>query len=431
FTARVERDSDLAWVKNTAYPAIDQIDSPDPSTLTITWKQPFVDADSMFGSVSQRGLPLPRHLLERTYTDDKTSFLQLPYWSQEFIGSGAFKLTEWVPDSHLTLEAFPAYVLGRPKIDQIEVRLVGDTNTVVANILAGGVDLTLDGRTIPFEDGRNLAGQWQGGRLELGLGGVVTIFTQFLNPDPQIVANVQFRRALMHALDRQELVDTIQGGFGGVAHTYLGPGQIEYSEIESALVKYDYDPRKAAQLIEGLGYFKGADGVYRDGANQKLSFPFHTTITTVNQKSTLATADAWQRAGLEPQVETIPLQRQADLAFMNTLPAFHLIRIGRNVTAFQSLRSNQAAVPENNFTGANRGRYQSPELDTLIDHYFAAIPRADRMRALGEVLHFVTDQLPVMNVLFDPDAIMVSNRLKNVESGSPWKSEQWEIVREG
>ena len=231
----------------------------------------------------------------------------------------------------------------------------------------------------------------------------------------------------MYAVDRQELVDTIQGSFGGVAHTYMGPGQVEYPEIESALVKYDYDPRRAAQMIESLGYSKGTDGVYRDAANQRLSFAFHTTITTVNQKSTLATADAWQRAGLDPQVETIPLQRQADLAFMNTLPAFHLIRIGRNVTAFQSLRSSQAAVPENNFTGANRGRYQNPELDRLIDQYFVTIPRADRMRALGQALHFVTDQLPVMTVLFDPDAVMVSNRLKNVQPGSPWNAETWEI----
>lgn len=429
FTARMEQESGLAWVRNTAYDSVDQVTAPDTSTLTITWKRPYVEADGMFSAMSQRALPLPKHLLDHAYTEDKAGFLQLPYWSQAFVGTGPFKLQQWVSDSYLVLEAFGGYALGSPKIDQIEVRFVADTNTVVANILAGGVDVTIDGRSIPFEDGRNLAAQWQGGTMALGLGAVLTIFAQFLNADPPVVSNPQFRRALMYALDRQEIVDTIQGGLGGVAHTYLGAGQVEYGEIEAALVKYDYDARKTAQLMEGLGYTKGADGFYRDANGQKLSFAFHTTITSVNQKTTLAAADNWQRAGLDAQVLTIPLQRQSDLEFMDTLPAFNLLRIGRNVTAFSSLHSNQRATPENNFSGSNRGRYGSPELDALIDRYYVTIPRPERMQVLGQVLHHVTDQLPVMPVLFDPDALMVSNRLKNVEPGTPWKAQQWEVVR--
>ena len=39
--------------------------------------------------------------------------------------------------------------------------------------------------------------------------------------------------------------------------------------IESAIVKYDYDPRKAMQLLAGLGYTKGSDGFLADGSGQR------------------------------------------------------------------------------------------------------------------------------------------------------------------
>jgi hypothetical protein len=45
-----------------------------------------------------------------------------------------------VRDSHLLLDANPDYVLGRPRIDQIEVRLIPDSNTLLVNIVGGYVE---------------------------------------------------------------------------------------------------------------------------------------------------------------------------------------------------------------------------------------------------------------------------------------------------
>src|SRR5438309_5850391 len=140
----------------------------------------------------------------------------------------------------------------------------------------------MDGRTIPLEEGRNVQDQWRDGRMELTIGGVLTIFPQFVNASPPIVTDVRFRRALMYAMDRQEMVDSIQGGLATVAHTFLGPEQSVYRDVEPSIVKYDYDPRKAAQLIEELGFAKGADGGYRDASGARLTVPLHTTITVIN-----------------------------------------------------------------------------------------------------------------------------------------------------
>ena len=65
------------------------------------------------------------------------------FWKFDYVGAGPFKLTNWEPASHLEGEAFDGHVLGRPKIERIVIRLINNENTVLANLLAGEVHLTL------------------------------------------------------------------------------------------------------------------------------------------------------------------------------------------------------------------------------------------------------------------------------------------------
>src|SRR5213593_2874868 len=99
---------------------IEVVDAADDRTLTIRWKQPYIDADSLFSS--GRALPLPKHLLEKTFTEDKAGFTQTPYWNEGFISTGPFRVARWDAGSGVLLQAFDQFALGRPKVDEIEVR---------------------------------------------------------------------------------------------------------------------------------------------------------------------------------------------------------------------------------------------------------------------------------------------------------------------
>src|SRR4030095_15173564 len=84
FTARVVQDPELAVFRDRAYELIESVEAPDPRTVTVRWRRPFLEADTLFGTLA---LPMPRHILERPFIEDKTTFLDLPHWSQEFIGA--------------------------------------------------------------------------------------------------------------------------------------------------------------------------------------------------------------------------------------------------------------------------------------------------------------------------------------------------------
>src|SRR5439155_9661059 len=73
---------------------------------------------------------------------NKAGLLAMPYWTSEFVGAGPYRVREWASEGTIRLEANDDYVLGRPKIDRIDVQFIPDANTLSANLLAGAVDLT-------------------------------------------------------------------------------------------------------------------------------------------------------------------------------------------------------------------------------------------------------------------------------------------------
>jgi peptide/nickel transport system substrate-binding protein len=147
FTMEVAQEPTLPEFRSGAggaFELIDRVTAVDPQTISVTWKTPFIRADGLF-STGLEGFaePLPRHLLGALLGDNRETFLQSSYWTREYIGLGPYKLREWAPGSHLTLDANDRYVLGRPKIDEMQVRFVLDANTLSANLLAGAVEVTL------------------------------------------------------------------------------------------------------------------------------------------------------------------------------------------------------------------------------------------------------------------------------------------------
>src|SRR5439155_3303188 len=130
---------------------------------------------------------------------------------------GPFKLHEVVEGSYLVLVANDRYVLGRPKLDEIEMRFIPDANTLVTNLLAGGIDLLL-GPRISLDLAIQARNQWKEGTVDIGIGpgmGLV-IYPQFIDANPPIITDLRFRRSLLYALDRQLIMDTLMAGFTAV-----------------------------------------------------------------------------------------------------------------------------------------------------------------------------------------------------------------------
>ncbi len=432
FATTVEQDKELE-ISFAAYELIESIVAPDPRTVTVTWKRPYIEADGMF-SYRGAGLPLPKHLLEKPYGGDKTNFLGHPFWSQEFVGAGAFKVQEWVQDTHVILRAYDDYVLGRPKIDDIEVKFIQDNNTLLANVLAG-IDLTL-GKTISLDIALQARDQWKDGKVVSVLQNWTPINPQWINPDPPIIANYQFRRALIMALDRQELADVVFSGQGAVAHSYVSPETPLYNLIEPAIVKYPYDPRQAAQLLDGLGYTKRADGFLYDADGRKLVVDIQIPLQNdVHPKTAAPVADKWQQLGVGVDQTPIPIQRAQDREWRSQFPGFNIVERVNSLAISEIWRfhSSQVPLPENRWlAGGFASRYRSPAVDAALERYVTTIPLPDRMDAVATLVRHQTENLTELPIFYGADPTLISNRLVNVTGRGPlytqaWNVQEWDI----
>jgi len=432
FGTAVDQDRELGEAIDANYASIDGIEAPDAQTITIKWNKPYVLADA-FPTGLRTGLfqLLPRHLLQTAYAENKAGFLSLPYWSGSLVHAGPYQVREWVPDSHVILDAFGGYVLGRPKIDQIEVKFIPDANTMVANLLAGAVHMTV-GQSISPEQAANLQETWRDGKPVTSpvFGSSVGIFFQSIDPNPATLADVRFRRALIHAFDRQALIDTVLSGQTKIAHAVVGG---LHQRVDDAAVKYDFDPRRASQLMEEIGYRKGPDGLYQDGQGRPLTMEVRgIQEEEVRVKTTLTSEADWRAFGITTQLLMLPATG-SDNQLLATWPAAFTRGIAGGLSAglFAYFSVSRVRLPENNFVGGNGPRYINTELDNLIDRAVATIPRSDRERFIDQAVRHMTENAITIGAFYQPYNAAVNNRLVNVTTSSTfahgWDAHVWDM----
>jgi peptide/nickel transport system substrate-binding protein len=165
---------------------------------------------------------------------------------QNPVGTGPFRFVSWTPNETITLERNPDYwEAGKPALDGITLRVLGDAATRIANLLSGEVDALYD---VPVADAQAVAGDPNvvfqqpsaSGSLfliELGIG------------NNEALQDERVRRALAHALDKETIQQV----------AYFGQGEIICSPLPAFSWAYEaqdcpaFDLEQASALLEEAG----------------------------------------------------------------------------------------------------------------------------------------------------------------------------------
>ncbi len=156
--------------------------------------------------------------------------------SSLLMGTGAYQATEFVPDSHVTLDRVDTWWGGVPKAKQIRVDFIPDENTRLLAAQKGDIDIAFN---VPIKQ----AEQWKkiaDGRVEAvnDLSYVGLLFDNDVKPFDD--ANV--RAAIASAIDRDVIVDKLLRGYGEVANAIMTPETLSKA----------YDPEEARKLLASL-----------------------------------------------------------------------------------------------------------------------------------------------------------------------------------
>ena len=404
FAWRVYLTPDFGVATSPPIGLMEEVAAPDARTVLIRWRQLFPDAAVISGrSENADGFqPLPRHILEGPFRDlNPVVFTGLPFWTSEYVGLGPYRLTGWEPGAFIEGEAFDGYVFGRPKIDRIRVAFISDPQTAVANILAEAVHYVAD-PILAEADGQTLEQQWAQNKGGTVLYSPVALRTTLFQFRPEVVEtpallDVRVRRAVAHGIDRATAVEVFTSGKGIPTDTMTSPRVGYYAEVERAIRKYPYDPRRTQQLMEEAGFVKGADGFFVGSDGRPVRFSVASSSGTRNESEVTAYVDGLKRAGFDATQRIVSAAEINDPQLRALLPGMQ-VRGGGN--EHRRYVSEQIPRPENRWRGDNRGGWSNAEFDRLNEAFLRTLDQSEQVKLVVQIERLLTEEVPLIANFF-------------------------------
>jgi peptide/nickel transport system substrate-binding protein len=395
---------------------IDEVSAPDPARVVFRWKRLYALADAIGAGTADNDLPpLPRHRLEQSFQQlDAEAFLGLPFWMDEYVGAGPWKLERNELGAFFEASAFDNFVFGRPKIDRVKVTYILDDNAVMANLLSGEAHYSLEG-VLFAEGGLTLERAWgtSSGRVlwEQIAGRSLEIQQrpEFAVPR-QLATDARVRQALAHAIDKDSLSEVVTGGHGLVREVYSHPNAEYYEAVlQAAPIRYTFDPRRAEQLLQEAGFRRGAEGTWVSGDGDRFTLEIWHLVGADNQRETTVVVDTLRRFGIDASGHLWGTQRTSAEERAKTSGIF-----AGQQNLPDRYHSREIARPENRWNGANRLGFSHPEMDRFTEVYEAALDRSERTQALAQMERVVNEQRPGIVLYYAPKVIGMSANLKGV-----------------
>ena len=172
------------------------------------------------------------------------------WYEQKLVGSGPFKFKEWQHNTKVVLEAFPDYYLGSPKIATVELPIVTDGSTELAQYENGELDIA----RVPLTDLKRIRADGTLSKELVEFDRAQSVFLALNQNVWEPAKKLEVRQAIAHAIDKKKIIDEIMFGTAKVAQGVIPPGIDGYNDNIKGL---EFDPAKAKDLLAKAGYPNG------------------------------------------------------------------------------------------------------------------------------------------------------------------------------
>ena len=221
-------------VAKSLFTDIDHVDTPDAQTVIFVLKQPNV---TILPYMASPNASIVSEKVAGANANDLSK-------KEAAIGSGPFKLAEWVPDNYMLLQANKDYFLpGLPYLDAVRINIVPDQAGLVAALRTKAADMAI------IEDAQTAQSLRQEDGITLDARPSPNYNLLFINTARKPFDNVKVRQAISYAIDRQQIIDAVALG-EGEATGPIAPALTQYALPVSQYPSYTRDVAKAKQLLQ-------------------------------------------------------------------------------------------------------------------------------------------------------------------------------------
>jgi peptide/nickel transport system substrate-binding protein len=361
--------------------------SPDQVVITLVAPSP-----SFLTSVATTTI-LPAHILKDVAPPDlsKHAFARKPVYT------GPFKVDEWKSGESITYSAFPDHFKGRPNLDKVVQRIFPDPSTALAELRTGGIQQGFVNAD-QFDEFASDQQKWATQQLAGSTGWFLSF--DMTNKDLPF-GEKTFRQAVSYAIDRNALIQALFKGRAEKSYSLSSP----LSWVHNASVtKYDYDPAKAKQLLDDLGWKPGTDGIrVKDG--KRLEYA--TMVTSTSKDWFLAIQPMLKAVGIgSSKVDTVD--------FGTWISRLNVGKYESTVNGWGNFAIDPRADLAAHFRSPRFGDatgYKNDQVDQLFSQASKAASR-DEEKKLYDQLQMIAEGDAVYVYLFRPQLLDVN--LKNL-----------------
>ncbi len=366
---------DNAAINANLFTSVASVDAPDDYTVVVSLSQPNA---AFIAQVATRFI-VPAHYHGEIGED---AYKAAP------IGTGAFKLKEWRAAEFTEVEAFDDHFRGRPNLDIFRQDIVPEASVRAIGLETGDSDSAV--WPLTPEDNLRLADD---DNFVTYVTSALSVNHFPLNNNHPVLSDKAVRKAMMHAIDREAVIDEIFSGTAVLATANLSPAMDQYYNGE--VTQYPYDPEAAAALLEEAGWVL-SDGDIRAKDGQACTFTCTTISGDQTRRPEAELVQQYLReVGIDMQLEEAPVATILEQMRSGDMDAslYNWTYGGDDADpdASVTLRSDGA----NNFSHFNNAR-----VDELLDLGIQELDPDARAEIYKEIQAIVAEEVPFIFMMF-------------------------------
>ncbi len=354
------------------YEPVTSVDTPDEHTAVINLSRPH---PAILLAMSPGLLPIiPKHIF-----DDGQDMKTHPRNTEDFVGSGPFRLAEYEPGTIIRMERFDDFFIeGAPCLDEIVMEITPDATAIVLGLENGTTHLSAT-----LGPSANILRLMENPDVNVSSEGheaIGQVQWLELNVNDPALSDKRVRQAIAYAVDRQFLAEVIDQGLTFPAPT----GIVTASPFHNTNINhYDKDIDKAKQLLAEAGYEEG---------DLQLTIDYIPPTQVVYAEYIV---QALEEVGIETELSVSPdfptwAQRVAAGEYQMTIN--NVWNWGDPVIGVHRtyLCDNRVGVIWTNNTG-----YCNPEVDELLLAAGQELDADERTRLYAQFQEIVAEDVPI------------------------------------
>jgi peptide/nickel transport system substrate-binding protein len=439
-------------ISTSGWDQVDSVDLPDDFTAIVHFKS--VYAAYLTLGTGPYGV-LPEHLLQQVWaktgdiTHDKVT-VSIPngYSGSDtldklMVGTGPFMFKEWVTGDHLTLVKNPHWWGGggRPYLNEIRVKFDADANTELNELRTNTIDMALDLRPSLLP---SLSRQ-----SDVTTVTILDSATEHLdiNLHNTFLKDVTLRKAILMAIDRQRIVDTLLLGRTVVPPDAWMCIQTGAWCLDPNAKHTPYDVKAANDLLNNAGYKMQTSGPCKGFRTdpQGRCVQLHLITTTLPLREEQEVVIASDLAGIGIQVikpfANVPASRMFGSCTSGGIIYSHnfdLAMYTNNYSypaepdslAYTAYHSSQIPTDANGCVGQNTTFMSDPQLDQALDQARLSVKLSDRKDKYIVAQKRLADVIPEIPLYQAVDVEAYNKKLAGYKGNEFWwmnQSADWYI----